>query len=118
MLGGRLDSVFGPVVILGDGGKYVEAMPDARVLVWPFEEADVLRVLTRLRIAPLFAGVRGEPALDSAALAQAAVSLGRMLAERSSGVSSVDVNPLVVGALGEGCVALDAVVYREKTLSS
>lgn len=117
MLGGRVDPVFGPVVILGDGGKYVEAMPDVRVLLWPFAEADVLRALTRLRIAPLFAGVRGEPALDAAAIARAAVSLGSMLADAASGVSNVDINPLMVGALGEGCIALDAVVYREKNQS-
>jgi succinyl-CoA synthetase beta subunit len=112
MLGARLDPVFGPVVIVGDGGKYVEAMPDARVLVWPFSQEDVLRALTRLRIAPLFAGVRGEPALDAATVADAAMRLGGLVADPGLGVTSVDINPLLVGARGEGCVALDAVVYR------
>ncbi len=114
MLGGRLDPVFGPVVLVGDGGKYVEAMPDARVLVWPFGEEEVLHALGRLRIAPLFEGVRGEPALDSVAVASAAVALGRLLADAGSGVVSVDINPVMVGERGDGCVALDAVVYREK----
>jgi len=113
MLGGRLDPVFGPVVLVGDGGKYVEAMPDARVLVWPFGEEDVLRLLGRLRIGPLFKGVRGEPALDSIAVAKAAVSLGELLADAASSVTSLDINPILVGANGEGCVALDAVVYTE-----
>lgn len=112
MLGGRLDPVFGPVVIVGDGGKYVEAMPDARVLLWPFVEQDVLRALTRLRIAPLFAGVRDEPALDAAAVAEAAIALGRMLSDAQAGITNVDLNPLLTGARGEGCVALDAVVYK------
>jgi acyl-CoA synthetase (NDP forming) len=115
MLGGRLDPVFGPVVIVGDGGKYVEAMPDARVIVWPFREEDVLRLLGQLRIAPLFAGVRGEPALDAATVASAAVALGAMLADATSGVTSVDINPIVVGASGEGCLALDAVVFLERS---
>ncbi len=117
MLGGRLDPVFGPVVILGDGGKYVESMPDARVLIWPFDEDDVLRAATRLRIAPLFAGVRDEPPLDTAAVAKAAVAVGRMLADREAGVDNLDLNPLLVGARGEGCLALDAVVYVEKSTS-
>jgi acetate---CoA ligase (ADP-forming) len=112
MLGGRLDPVFGPVVILGDGGKYVEAMPDARVLLWPFDEQDVLRALTRLRIAPLFAGVRDEAALDAAAVAAAAMAVGRMLADPGAGVTNLDLNPLLAGARGEGCVALDAVIYK------
>ncbi len=114
MLGGKLDPVFGPVVIVGDGGKFVEAMPDARVLIWPFHEEDVLSALTRLRIAPLFAGVRDEPPLDSAAVASAAVKLGALLADASAGVTNVDINPLSLGAHGEGCRALDAVVYLER----
>ena len=114
MLGGRIDPVFGPVVLVGDGGKYVEAMPDARVLVWPFGKEEVLRALGRLRVAVLFEGVRREPALDSAALATAAVALGKLLADGAAGVTSLDINPFMVGASGEGGVALDAVVYLEK----
>ncbi|HMN79340.1 MAG TPA: acetate--CoA ligase family protein [Burkholderiaceae bacterium] len=113
MLGARIDPVFGPVVLVGDGGRYVEAMPDLRVLLAPFDEAQVLRELRRLRIAPLLDGVRGEPPLDVAAFCTAAVTLGRLMADRAAGVVNVDVNPLMVGAQGEGCVALDAVVYRE-----
>jgi acyl-CoA synthetase (NDP forming) len=113
MLGGKLDPVFGPVVIVGDGGKFVEAMPDARVLIWPFHEEDVLSTLTRLRIAPLFTGVRDEPPLDSAAVASAAVKLGALLADASVGVTNLDINPLSVASSGGGCRALDAVVYRE-----
>src|SRR5262249_4243527 len=63
-LGARLDPIFGPVVMVGDGGKYVEAMPDVAVLLPPFSREDVLETLAHLRIAPLFKGVRGEPPLD------------------------------------------------------
>ena len=115
MLGGRLDPVFGPVVILGDGGKFVESMPDARVLIWPFDEEDVLRAATRLRIAPLFAGVRDEPPLDTAAVATATVAVGRMLADTDTGVCNLDINPFLVGARGEECLALDAVIYVDKS---
>jgi acyl-CoA synthetase (NDP forming) len=111
MLGARLDPVFGALVIVGDGGRYVEAMPDARVLLWPFDEEDVLRALTRLRIAPLFAGVRGEPALDVGAVAQAVVAAGRMIADPDAGVTGMDFNPLMVGARGEDCRILDGAVY-------
>jgi acyl-CoA synthetase (NDP forming) len=111
MLGGKLDPVFGSVVIVGDGGKFVEAMPDAQVLIWPFQEDDVLSALSRLRIAPLFTGVRDEPPLDSTAVASIAVKLGQLLADTSAEVTNVDINPLSLGARGEGCIALDAVVY-------
>jgi acyl-CoA synthetase (NDP forming) len=111
MLGARHDPVFGAMVIVGDGGKYVEVMPDARVLLWPFDEEVVLRALTRLRIAPLFAGVRGEPALDVGAVVRTVMSAGRMIADAEAAVTSLDFNPLIVGAQGEGCTVLDAVVY-------
>ena len=73
LLGAHRDPFFGPVVIVGDGGKYVEAMPDAHMLLPPFSTADVRDALGRLRIAPVLAGTRGEPpfALDRFAEAAA-----------------------------------------------
>lgn len=112
MLGGRLDPVFGPVVVVGDGGKYVEAMPDTVLLVWPFGESDVYAALKQLRIAPLFDGIRGDPPLDTVALAEACVAVGRMLADPDSGVVNVDLNPLILGAQGEGYTIVDGVVYE------
>ncbi|MBI1395332.1 MAG: CoA-binding protein [Betaproteobacteria bacterium] len=111
MIGAHVDPVFGPVVVIGDGGKYVEAMPDSQLLLLPFDEDDVKRALSRLRIAPLVTGVRGEPPLDADAFARAAVAVGRLMAAPECPVTSLDVNPVLVGAAGEGCVALDAVVF-------
>lgn len=108
VIGGRIDPVFGPVVMLGDGGILVEAMPDTALLLPPFDEADVRRALAGLRIAPLFEGVRGKPPLDVAAVARAAQAVGAVLAAGDGQVRSIDINPLLVSA--EGAVALDALV--------
>ena len=113
MIGARLDPVFGPVVLVGDGGKYVEAMPDLQVLLPPFSTEQVAQALQRLRIAPLLAGVRGEPALDTEAFCRAAAAVGTLMTDDGGGITQLDINPLIVGARGEGCVAVDAVVYRE-----
>ncbi|MEP7056999.1 MAG: acetate--CoA ligase family protein, partial [Caldimonas sp.] len=118
MIGARLDPVFGPVVLVGDGGKYVEAMPDAQVLLPSFDAAQVERALRRLRIAPLLGGVRGEPALDVAAFCRCAVTVGELMRDASAGITQLDINPLIVGARGEGCVAVDAVIYREAAAST
>jgi acyl-CoA synthetase (NDP forming) len=112
VLGARLDPVFGPVVMVGDGGKYVEAMPDIAVLLPPFGEADVLDALARLRIAPLFKGVRGEPPLDGEALARAAVALGEIMLSAVGRIASVDLNPVLVRPRGEGLIVVDALVER------
>lgn len=115
MIGARVDPVFGPVVLLGDGGKYVEAMPDVQILLSPFGAAEVRQALSRLRIAPLLAGVRGEPALDVEAFCAAALAVCRLMMAPETKVVNLDLNPVLVGAAGEGCVALDAVVYTAVT---
>ena len=116
MIGARLDPVFGPVLLVGDGGKYVEAMPDAQVLLQPFDVAQVERALRRLRIAPLLDGVRGEPPLDVAAFCRSAVAIGQLMCDDAAGITQIDINPMIVGAQGKGCIAVDAVVYRESNL--
>lgn len=109
LIGAHRDPVFGPVVLVGDGGKYVEAMPDAALLLPPFGEADVHVVLARLRIAPVLAGVRGEAPMDAAAFAAAAVAVGHLMQDDPA-VASLDINPVLVRSEGEGCTAVDAVV--------
>ncbi len=111
MIGARLDPVFGPVILVGDGGKYVEAMPDVQLLIAPFTKVELRAALGRLRIAPLLDGVRGEPALDVDAFCAAVEAVGQLMMNPQSGVVNLDLNPVLVGAAGEGCVALDAVVY-------
>jgi len=114
MIGARVDPVFGPVVLVGDGGKYVEAMPDLQVLMAPFSIEDVEKALLRLRIAPLLSGVRGESPLDVKAFCQSVVAVGQMMVDENLGISQLDINPVMVGSLGQGCVSLDAVIYRKE----
>jgi acyl-CoA synthetase (NDP forming) len=109
MLGARWDDRFGTVVVAGDGGTYVEAMPDVATVVMPFDERHLLARLEALRMAPLWHGVRGEAGLPAARLADAAVRLGRWVQAQQGRVASVDVNPLVAGP-GDALVAVDALV--------
>lgn len=110
MVGARIDPVFGPVVVVGDGGKYVEALQDVAVLLPPFSQQEVVQALRTLRIAPLIDGVRGDPPLDVAALAGIAVAVGQVIAGARGAIASVDLNPVMVGAAGEGAVVVDALV--------
>ncbi len=113
LVGARVDPVFGPAVLVGDGGKYVEAMPDVAVLLPPFDAAQVVQALHSLRIAPLLGGVRGEPALDTDALACLVVQIGRLMVAAATQIASIDLNPVLVGADGEGVVVLDALIERK-----
>ena len=110
MVGARVDPVFGPVVVVGDGGKNVEALKDCAVLLPPFSQDEVVQALRTLRIAPLLDGVRGDPPLDVRALADIAVAVGAVIAGARGAIASVDLNPVMVGAAGDGAVVVDALV--------
>ena len=101
MIGGRSDSQFGPVVMVGDGGKYVEALQDFALLLAPFTSDDVLRALDKLRIAPILRGTRGEPQLDLQAFAQMAVRVGEILMANKDRIASIDLNPVMVLGISE-----------------
>lgn len=116
-LGVRNDPVFGPVVMVGAGGKYVEALGDVALLMPPFAAEEALAALRSLRIGRLLAGVRGEPAADMQAVAEQAARLGRYALAAAGHVASIDINPVLVGAQGEGAVALDALVELSDGIS-
>ncbi len=112
MIGAHRDPVFGPVVVVGDGGKYVEVFKDTELLLAPFDADDVKAALAKLRIAPLFAGVRGEAPMDVDALAKAVVTIGDLMRDDGASVISIDLNPVLLDTAGKGCVVVDAVVFR------
>lgn len=109
IVGARWDEDFGTVVVIGDGGKYVEAMPDSVVLLYPFDEEAAMRGMKRLRMAPLFEGVRGEQPLPLKAIATIASKIGAWVDRQNGHVLSVDINPLLL-AKGEKFAAADALV--------
>jgi hypothetical protein len=65
-----------------------------------------------LRIAPLFAGVRGEAPMDVEALCEAVVKIGELMLDSAAKVMSLDLNPVLLDSAGKGCVVVDAVVFR------
>lgn len=112
MIGAHRDPVFGPVVAVGDGGKYVEIFRDTALLLPPFTAVDVREALGKLRIAPLFAGVRGEPPMDIEALTDTIVKIGELMRDPAARVMSLDLNPVMLDSAGKGSVVVDAVVFR------
>ena len=113
-LGARIDPSFGPLVLVGDGGIYLEALKDFRLLMPPFTIEEVIAKLGELRVAPLLRGLRGRPALDVRAFAAMAVKLGEAMLEWGGEVASVDVNPVAV--FETGAFALDALLETGRKL--
>ena len=68
--------------------------------------------LQGLRIAPLFAGVRGEPPMDLDALCDAVVGVASVMTAANGAIASIDLNPVMVRSEGEGVVVVDALIER------
>ena len=105
-IGGLQDPVFGPVVVFGSGGVYVELFVDVARLLCPTAEAEVRAALGRLRCARLFAGFRGRPAVDPGPFTRAVVRVGQLLADCPE-IAELDLNPVRLTDDGR-LLALDA----------
>jgi len=110
ILGAQWDPVFGPVVMLGLGGIFVEAVGDVTFRLAPFEEDEARRMIAELRALPVLRGMRGRPPADLAALARALARLSRFAAAQGPALRSLDVNPFMVLPEGQGALALDAIL--------
>jgi len=102
------DDLFGPVVMFGLGGVFVEVLHDVTFRVPPFTARDATAMLDELRGAELLRGVRGQPAADRAALVDVLMKMQRLAVDLSDDVAEVDINPLLAGP--QGAVAADALV--------
>ena len=114
MAGARNDPHAGPVILLGDGGKYVEAISDVQLLLAPVNDASVGRAVDRLRVGAILRGVRGESSIDFAALTSLLLGLGRLVSDPSSGIQSLDINPVMVDERGTVIVDALAVTIQDR----
>ena len=109
VIGARRDPRWGPVVMVGLGGIWVEALGDVRLMPPDLSEAEIIGELRKLKTAKLLEGFRGSPPVDVNAVAAAAAAIGRLMRARPD-ITEVDINPLMVHAAGRGATALDALI--------
>lgn len=105
IVGVRRDVRFGPILLVGLGGVYAEALDDVAAALAPVDEEQAIALLCSLRGASLLAGARGRPSLDVAAAARAASSVSQLAALYAE-IEEIEVNPLLVTP--EGALGLDA----------
>jgi acyl-CoA synthetase (NDP forming) len=110
IVGVNRDPVFGPVVMFGLGGIFVEVMKDVAFRLAPFDEATAEAMIREIKGFPMLDGVRGRPRADVGALAKALADVSRFAAAAGDSLESLDINPLAVLPVGEGVLALDALV--------
>ena len=105
--GTKHDEVFGPVVVFGLGGIYVEILRESVMRLAPFTEAGAKDLIASARFYPILAGARGKRPVDLGALALILSRLSLLAAEQPH-IQSVDLNPIMASA--EGAVVVDAKV--------
>jgi acetyltransferase len=105
LLGGVRDPQWGPLVMVGFGGIYVEVLADTATRLAPVSDADALAMLDELKTAPLLRGVRGEAPVNREALAGIIRRFGQLLVDLPE-LGEIEVNPLIAGP--GGAVAVDA----------
>jgi acyl-CoA synthetase (NDP forming) len=109
VVGASRDAQWGPILMVGLGGVWVEALGDVQLLPPNLPQAAIIDKLRRIKAAKLLTGFRGAPAVDLEAVAQVVSTIGQLMLARPD-ITEVDVNPLVAYACGKGVIALDALV--------
>jgi acetate---CoA ligase (ADP-forming) len=115
IVGVREDPQFGPFMVLGLGGIYVEALKDVAFRLLPVSEEDAGEMLDELRAKALLGAFRGAKARDRQALMTAAAGLSALYLEYRDALSDLEINPLIVLAEGEGVRAVDVRPVRRTT---
>ncbi len=107
IVGFTRDPQFGPLVMFGLGGIYVEVLKDVRFRLAPLCPEEALEMIREIKAYPLLKGVRGEPEADIPALVESIVALAQLAADFPE-LSEGEINPLLVRPKGQGAVAVDA----------
>jgi hypothetical protein len=105
------DPVFGPTVMFGLGGVFVEVLEDVSFRVAPFDEKEASSMIDEIRGRAILNGVRGADPVDVKALAGTLSQLSFFAAENAENLSSVDLNPLIV--LPNGAKIADALIITK-----
>ncbi len=114
IVGAQRDEQFGPLVMFGLGGTYVEVLKDVAFRLAPLSEADAREMVAETAAGKLLAGVRGQAPGDVDAVLDALRRVGQLMDEQPA-VAEVDLNPLIVGWEGEGAWAVDVrIVVNQK----
>lgn len=107
LVGVQRDPGFGPVVVFGLGGIYVEVLRDVTFRLAPLRPLSAEHMVASVRAFPLLQGVRGEPPSDLPALYEVIERVSQLAVENPE-VAELDINPLIVRPAERGACAVDA----------
>lgn len=107
IVGGIRDKVFGPVVMFGLGGVFVEVLKDVSFRIAPLIEAEVEDMIREIKGYRILEGYRGSPPRDLDSLKKVILGLASMVSEIDD-IEAVDLNPVILYPRGKGALIVDA----------
>lgn len=114
IVGGLRDSVFGPVVMFGLGGVFVEVLKDVTFRITPIDEREALNMINEVKAKSILEGYRGQPPVDKLSIARVITGVSRLL-EDIEEIESIDLNPIM--AFPDKCIVADArIIVRRRNL--
>jgi len=114
IIGMRRDPGFGPLIMFGLGGIYVELFKDVSFRVAPVSAAEARAMILETHAGKLLTGFRGQPAADIEAIVEVILRLSQLALDFPQ-IAEAEVNPLLVFAAGQGALALDGrVILAQK----
>lgn len=113
MLGATFDAQFGPVIAFGLGGIWVEALKDVRVMLPPFDAADVHAEIKQLRAVTVLCGARGGAKADLESFADCVVKFGTLCTDLADEIGEIDINPVILATGCAGLTAVDCLITKQ-----
>ncbi|UCE18241.1 MAG: acetate--CoA ligase family protein [Gemmatimonadota bacterium] len=107
IIGMNRDPHFGPILLFGLGGIYVELFKDVSFRIAPLRELGARRMIRQIRGYKMFEGFRGEPPSDTEAIAECLQRLSQLVMDCEE-IDELDINPLIVYNKGDGAMVVDA----------
>jgi acetate---CoA ligase (ADP-forming) len=104
------DSQFGPTILFGLGGIFVESLQDFSLRVLPITLQDAQEMVDETLAGKVLRGIRGGEQKDIPALIDVIIRVAKLTMECQGRIEEIDINPLLVRPIGKGCVALDALI--------
>jgi acetyltransferase len=106
IIGARRDRTFGPLIMFGLGGIYVEVMKDVAFRALPINRKEIMAMVKEIRAYPLLLGVRGEEKKDLDGVVDTIIKVGTVL-QQCERITDIEINPLMVYEHGRGVKAVD-----------
>jgi len=106
IIGSKLEQGFGPVVMFGMGGIYVEVLKDVTFRVAPVTDSEADEMISSIKTNKLLQGVRGEKPSDTKKLSECIQRISQLVTDFQE-IKELDVNPVLVFEKGKGCKVVD-----------